>query len=93
MLYASQEYTTLLSHKSQGQPDPRVDSDLCLQTWFYMVQDYSFLAYSISPLVCEAGMGACADFLTGGAGAFPLVGGAGFRTFGQQGLVKGHLQR
>lgn len=51
------------------------------------LQDYSFLASSVCPLVSEAGLEAFADFLVGGAGACLLVGGAGCWLSGGQGCI------
>ena len=41
------------------------------------LQDCFFLASCFCTLVGEVGLEACAGFLVGGAGACPLVGGAG----------------
>ena len=49
---------------------------MCLCTQFCRLQDHSFLASGICPLVSEAGLEACAGFLVGGADAHPLAGGA-----------------
>ena len=59
--------------QGQGPAVPRVGSDLSLQTQFCRLQDHSFLASGICPLVGEAGLEACAGFLVGGIGACPLV--------------------
>ena len=56
----SQQYTPLLSPKGQGPVGPRVGSDLCLQTQFPRLQDGSFLASGVCPLVGEAGLESCA---------------------------------
>ena len=52
-----------------------------------MLQDHSFLLSGVCPLVGEAGLEACAGFLVGGAGACPLVYGAGYWPSGGQGHV------
>ena len=65
--------------------------DLCLQTQFYRLQDCSFLASGVCPLVGGAGLEACAGFLVGGTDACPFVGGAGSWPSGGQSHVKGHV--
>ena len=47
---------------------------MCLCSQFCRLQDHSFLASGICPLVGEAGLEACAGFLVGGAQSGPLMG-------------------
>ena len=90
MSYVSQQYTPLSSLKGQGPAFPRVGSDLSLWTQFCRLQDHSFLASGVCPLVGEAGLETCAAFLAGGASVCPLVGGTGSWPSGQD-CVKGHV--
>ena len=93
MSYVSQQYTPLLSPKGQGPAGHRVGSDLCLRTLFCTLLYHSFLASVVCLLVGEADLEACAGFLVGETGTYPLVGRVGSWPSGGQGCVKGHVQR
>ena len=66
---------------------------LCVWSPFHMMQVLVPLASGVYPLVCRVGSGACADFLVGEAGAFPLVSGVGSFPSPVQDHVKRHIQR
>ena len=63
----SQQCTPLSSPDGQGPAGPRIVSDLCLETHFCSLQNYSFLASGVCPLVGEAGLEVCVGFLARGA--------------------------
>ena len=66
---------------SQGSIWPAFADPVC------RLQDHSFLASDVCPLVGETGLEACVGFLVRGAGACPLVAGAGSWPSGGQGHV------
>ena len=70
----SQSLHWLASGKGQGEAGLRVWSGLFLADSFHRLQDHSFLACGVCPLVGESGLEACAGFLAGRVSACPLVG-------------------
>ena len=74
------------SRQGWGPADPRVGSGLLWVGWVCRLQDCDFLAFSVCPLVGEAGLEVTASFSEGrvGAGSWPS---------GGQGCVYRHIWR
>ena len=72
------------SGQGQGPAGTRVGSGLLWVGWVCRLQDHGSLESGVCPLGGETGLEASASFLEGGAGACPLVDGAGSWSSGGQ---------